>query len=134
MSSNSPLPMRIRPATENDRRFVVNSWFESYRPHVDAGFDVFAAGHRRHMDALFAVCPPPSVACDLEDPDTIFGWALAKGAHLHYVYVKQPFRRLGVAKALVVPAVKWYTFETPAGLTLAKSLQLRYDPWGAIAP
>lgn len=133
---SSSLPMQIRPATEADRRFVVNSWFESYRTHVDAGFDVYASGHRRHMDALFAICPPPLVAADLEDPTVIFGWALSSptGSHLHYAYVKHPFRRLGVAGKLVLPATKWFTFRTPAGLQLAKSKQLRYDPWGALAP
>jgi hypothetical protein len=128
--------MALRPATESDRRFVVNSWFESYRPHVDAGFDVFAAGHRRHMDALFASTDAPVVAADLEDPNVILGWALLNPTktHLHYAYVKHPFRRLGVARLLVPPTVKWYTFRTPAGVSLAKVLQLRYDPWGALVP
>lgn len=129
MSHNS---ISIRQARESDRRFVVNSWFQSYRPHAgDVGFDVYSKGHRAHIEDLFLACPPPAVAVAAEDPDTILGWSLSRGDHLHYVYVKQAFRRLGIGSLLVPTGMKWYTFRTPAGLALAKRFQLRYDPWGS---
>lgn len=46
------------------------------------------------------------VACSVDDPDQILGFCIAGAipAAIHYIYVKLPFRQLGIAKALAFEA------------------------------
>lgn len=41
------------------------------------------------------------VACNVEEPDQVYGWVVASSGLLHYVYVKGPFRRFGIGGSLL---------------------------------
>jgi len=95
----------VRPATTADLPFIRNSWLRSYHDgqvarHVPNDVYFANAGHWGVVDRCLrtgatAVASPPG------DDGTIVGWACGLGGVLHYVYVKAPFRRLGIAKALL---------------------------------
>lgn len=66
-----------------------------------------------------------------EEPDQILGWVAIEvmpenvGTILHYVYVKELYRREGLAKELISRAIPnknpvYFTHETRAGLKLIK--------------
>ena len=127
--------LTLRRATPDERPLVAASWFESYRrggssPNVQ--FEVYKAGQGGLITRLIDrsevwVATLPAV------PDEVCGWVARVGPVVHYVYVKQAYRRLGIARALVNgtgPRPEWHTHETrPVGRSFAQALGTRYNPW-----
>jgi GNAT superfamily N-acetyltransferase len=49
------------------------------------------------------------IACPLDDPHTITGYLIYEPPKLlHFIYVKEAFQRLGIAKALINYAFEWH--------------------------
>lgn len=100
------LPVVIRPARPADVPLILSSWLRSYHdaPGVEnIPNDVYFAdtGHHGIVTRLLATAQT-FVACAEDDSDNIQGWACDGGQSLlHYVYVKAPFRRIGIAKLLL---------------------------------
>ncbi|MDQ3023239.1 MAG: hypothetical protein M3R04_02460 [bacterium] len=126
------LPFAIRECRESDLPLVLNSWLRSYR-NEDAVRTVTneiyyseVVGQKARILDLMAH-GRTVVACDLDDADSVFGWACSSIAHpgvsvppvMHYVYVKQAYRGNGLGRALlgalgVGKAPVWATHETRA--------------------
>lgn len=106
----------IRPGRPEDANFLFNSWLKSYRRSWFAQRipnDVFYA--QQHLvieDILNRPLTRVSVITPAGDPDTICGYAVteaidgaaSKAAIVHYVYVKETFRKLGLATRLLQAA------------------------------
>lgn len=114
----------FRPAVEGDVRFILSSWLRSHRvaPLARAWtntvyYRVWQAVARRLMDRATSGDVVVLVACNSEYPDQVFGWAAYEQRRhlLHYVYVKFPFRRNGIARELL--KILRITPETPATWT-----------------
>jgi GNAT superfamily N-acetyltransferase len=128
----------VRYANADDRRFVKDSWFESYRrggfaPEV--GFDLFSEGQRKLIDYLLDLEKGDCtvlVAYPTNTPDEILGWLCFELDVLHYVYVKSAYRKMGCAAGLMERAhghFKFYSHQTRAGVQLAKKYGFRYNPY-----
>lgn len=123
--------MMVRAAEPGDAAFVVGSWVDSYRTAHAAGMIPMGAYDRVYREAVAAVLSRPGVsvfvACHPREVEDIYGWAaVERGASVpvreredgrwverlspcplalvHYVYVKQPYRRMGLARALLAAA------------------------------
>lgn len=126
--------LRFRPATPADLRFVAHSWFESYRrgggaPQVR--FDTYKAGQGALIDRLLAAAPT-TVAFNPIEPDEICGWMCGDRSTIHFVYVKQAYRRMGIARALVSPVLAAgpaFTHATRIGTSLASRAGLSFNPY-----
>lgn len=106
-------PLRIRDWDLEDWPFVLSSWLRSYHdrpsesPAVDVPNELYFADAGQHgiVTSIFNdVDTRIVVACSEDDWRAIFGWAAfgpTEPATLHYVYVKSPYRKLGVARALL---------------------------------
>jgi GNAT superfamily N-acetyltransferase len=124
----------IRDALDDDRAFVVDSWLMSFRLSHFAG----PISMRRYRDVysleiedllLRPLCCV-RVAYNNLSPGQIFGFLCFEGGHkhpvIHYLYVKQPLRRRGIAKLLVQDASInldrrfVYTYRTPLAHDLTK--------------
>lgn len=130
----------IRPATDDDRAFISASWLRSYRA---SGFaeripsDVYWSrwGHSGFVDAVldgqFGLWP--LVACLPSDPSFAYGFAAYALSYenrtlLHYLYVKQAYRRNGVGLQLlgeVGPRV--VTHDTPAWRSFAAKHGIKFE-------
>lgn len=123
-------PYLVRRATKRDLPLITNSWLKSFR---DADWvkgcpnSVYYGFQHRIIEHLI---PRSVVLCAVneDDIDQILGWCAAEvveageGARVlvvHYVYVKHPFRKLGIAKTLVEsliaaehPVATMYTHKT----------------------
>lgn len=103
---NEAPPFRIRPAAPTDVPFILNSWLRHYHEHGEGARhvpnDVYfsAQGHHGLVVKLLRESTV-LVACTDDDQDAILGWACLAPPVLHYVYVKAPFRRLGIGRALL---------------------------------
>ena len=100
----------IRPTTHGDHAFVMDSWLRSFgqgRTWVYRGVkgDRFYSGHRKVVDGLLKRSLTLA-ACLEEVPDAVLGWICVEKGCLHYVYVKNKYRKKGVAKQLLRHAEK----------------------------
>lgn len=93
----------LRDPSGEDVPFILNSWLKSARNVGDSRHmsnDVYYTNYRdecvKKLKAGFV-----TVACNPDIPSQIFGWAAASDTALHYVYVKEPYRKRGIAGQLV---------------------------------
>ena len=113
--SQSELPVSVRLAEEGDLRFIYPSWLHSYWKGGDVTqhmvWTTFRFYHRITIHNLLTNRPGVVVlvACSTEEPDLLFGYIVAEygmppGDVLHYLYVKDAWRQMGIAKRLVEAA------------------------------
>lgn len=100
----------LRPGNASDVDIIEASWLESMRhgsPHTRGiPSDIFKPRQRATIRRLMerSEC---LVACLPNDPDVVLGYCVnepARGesrAVVHFVYVKEKFRHVGIATALV---------------------------------
>jgi GNAT superfamily N-acetyltransferase len=132
---SASLRLAFRLAVPVDIRFVASSWFESYRrggfaPEV--AFEVYKAGQGSVIDTRIA-WDDAVIATHPDVPDEICGWMVRSRAPAacHYIYVKQAYRRRGIATQLasVFGGFKEHTHETKAGRHLAAKLGSKFNPY-----
>ena len=93
------------------------------------GADLYHAGHGALVDRLLRHSAT-TVAFLPEEPDEILGWVCTDGFILHYVYVKQAYRRRDVAtKLLRADVMRFCTHETRAGRAFVSKFGLRFNPY-----
>lgn len=70
------------------------------------------------------------VACLADEPDVILGYALLEPNVIHFVYVKEAWRKQGVAKALTAEHTAQYvTHITKIGNAIRLNKKLELDPF-----
>lgn len=104
----------FRPYKESDLNFIRSSWSSSYYRGADytkfMSPKEFNDQHRPIRDELL-LSPNVAIiiACNPNDEDLILGWILVETKEdqfiLHYLYVKEVFRREGLGRELVRKAI-----------------------------
>lgn len=129
-------PFKLREAKESDFPFIYATWLKGLR----FGNDVFGtieqhSYFRNYHKVIETILHRPSVvipvACLIEDPNTILGYALREDGMLHYIHVKSAFRRFGIARALSPPEISRVTHTTKMGWAILKEKfpNAIYDPF-----
>jgi GNAT superfamily N-acetyltransferase len=95
----------LRQMDRGDESFVFATWLKSHRQSRFASVipaDAYFRGHHLVIERILA---RPSVRATVAHPvgerDTILGYSVSEGSTIHWVYVKLPFRGLGIARALL---------------------------------
>ena len=95
----------IRPAGPKDISFVYATWLRSYR--TGSGLGLIAGKHayftlyQHIIDFILQKdTTTVSVAALEANPSVVLGYAVTEPKILHYVFVKEAFRRFGIAKDL----------------------------------
>lgn len=99
----SELPITIREMREGDRNLVFSSWLKSNATSATArvaGHTAYYSGQHALIERLMQA-GTVRVVCSQASPDTIVGWASMEPGVVHYVWVREEFRRAGVAKMLL---------------------------------
>ena len=127
----------VRPATDNDKNFILNSWLKSFKGSDFAkGLrnGVYFNNHHALLQALWGRCEV-QVVVNPEDSESIIGYVVSEVRTdladdavfiLHFAYVKHIYRKMGIAKAAVAHAVgshsgaKCYTHQLIGCRTLLK--------------
>lgn len=138
------IPALIRAVREDDINFIYSSWLKSHRRSTYAqamSADVYYDNHKKLLTHLLDR-GQILVACNQDDEEQIFGWIvfepLKETMILHYVYVKDPYRRLGLANRLFTQARDFIhdvglpvlaTHETHKFPHLQESWNLIYNPY-----
>lgn len=105
----SELPIGLRPALTGDIPFILNSWMLSHLDWLRSGGGTPSLSNAHYfewqkprVERLIATSVT-LVAHNPEDEDQIYGYAVYRTKVpmlMHYVFVKYPFRKLGVARRL----------------------------------
>lgn len=101
-----------RVGCPQDLPFIWNSWLKSYRDNNELAkaiaSETYFTEHRRLIGAL---CDRSAVlvACSPDHPEQIYGYAVFEAFTgpmlvMHYIYVKQTYRRFGIASELLEKA------------------------------
>ena len=98
--------VKIRPFRPEDTNLVMDTWLRSFFAN-QSGYredsKIFFSHHQKQIEKLNnegkIIC---QVACLPDDEDIILGFAVfGLDYTLHYIAVKETFKRLGVAKMLL---------------------------------
>lgn len=119
----------VRRGEPGDRNFVAASWFASYFKGGECPrltHEEYKASVAPLLDAILRRSEV-FVACVPNFPDEILGYAVFEGPALHFVYVKDAFRRHGIAQDLL--ARRQYTHHTFLTSIGKKILKSKFNPF-----
>lgn len=144
MSQENNFPILIRRACEEDVNFIFNSWLKSYRNSLFARNmhnTIYFDQHHKVVERLLKTSEV-LIACDQKDPSSCYGYIVAEKVDnifvLHFTYVKHPFRKFGVATALLnafdhnLSQASIYTHHTRVAELLAPKYNMVYNPYVAL--
>ncbi len=124
----------IRDFTANDKNLIFATFLrglyfgESWFSLIDK--KIFMEHYHKVIEYILA---KPSVsikiACLKEDADTVLGYAIFESEKLHWVFVKRPWRGIGIAKDLVPSNVTTVTHLTKVGLSIIYKKGLAFNPF-----
>jgi GNAT superfamily N-acetyltransferase len=104
------IDIKLARDAEKEKAFIYNSWLKSYGKSTEARrmtARVYFLNFEKIIDDIFSSNAYVALALNPDDTDQILGyvvfnWDEELGLSLfHYVYVKEAFRKLGIAKKLV---------------------------------
>ena len=128
----------LRPMADGDRAFIINSWLKSYydTPHVHwVPEGTYYRFYHDRVQQVLDRCGA-TIACNEEDASQIFGWVCRDGKTIHYVYVKQPYRTMGIAHTLIGQAAGDIVCTHWTRICEQSKVTLRYKPglfWDGLA-
>lgn len=124
----------IRGIIDSDKSFIYstwlrglyfgNDWFEEI-PGV-----IFFKQYAKLIDEIMSMpeCRT-QVACLPDAEDVILGYSIIAPDTVHWVFVKDSWRRLGIAKALVPKETHTCTQLTKVGKSLKRKYALTFNPF-----
>src|SRR5436309_249818 len=93
-----------RPGTDADWPFVFATWLRCYR--YSSAFakpipeEVFFRFHHAVIQRILSRGASLRIAHLADEPGVILGYLVTEPGVVHFVYVKKPFRRNGIARSL----------------------------------
>jgi|SRR5271165_1933475 len=109
----------IRAGDERDHAFIYATWLRSYRH--DSNFarkinnDIYYEFHHKVIERILERASI-QVLCSADDPYTIFGYLVWEvlpvhptAPIVHYLYIKMPFRKMGLGKELFTVVANYGT-------------------------
>lgn len=114
-----------------------NSWpkevFQDPRAPIDLyreiDADLFFNYYHEVIEKIISRKPTKISVCVLkEDEDVILGYSVSEPKILHWVFVKDAWRKLGIAKDLIPKDIQVITHLTKIG-SLIKPIQWKFNPW-----
>lgn len=141
MSDLSTLPILYRPAIEEDRPFIFNSWLKAFRKGtLSANVDnsIYYTNHHSLVERILSKSKT-IICCNSDDPSIIYGYVTYQEVDgqfvLHFVYVKHIYRKLGLARQLLAETghdfnlLGCYTHQTNVGIVKEEKYNLVYHPY-----
>lgn len=126
----------IRGPQENDVNFILATWLKGFfygtnwlNRNVDQ--DLF---FKQYNEIAKGILIRPgvkiSVCCLRDDDDVILGYSISEGDCLHWIFVKESWRKMGIGGLLLPPGLKEFSHLTDLGLELNKmKMNLKFNPF-----
>lgn len=135
--------IRVRPAVDADMPFVFDGWLKSFRMAHAAGPFAIEDYKQVYSVAIQKLLQRAEllIACNPELDDQLYGFLAHEKRTppvVHYVYVKQPFRKHRIATLLMaaadIPTGKlfYFTYKSPGAGDIAEHWRgATFDPFKA---
>lgn len=122
----------IRPATDDDKNFILKSFLLSVY-HGETWFTkipkrIFMDNYKKVAETLFyAYKDTIRVACLPDDSTVILGYAIINqdGTTLHFIYVKDVWRKRGIGRRLVPESITHISHLTALGEQLLNKFKTK---------
>jgi GNAT superfamily N-acetyltransferase len=122
----------IRNSHSGDTSYVISTWITSYQERTSTRELRPSELHARIEHLLSLADTSLLVLTDVETPDLILGWSCSSESALHYVYVRDGFRRQGIATRLVArtndPIHLVATHTTKLARTIGEARDIKFRP------
>lgn len=128
------MKVSLRSHVESDLPFIFSTWLKGlyhgnplYRK-IEQG--IFYPKYHKVLEAVLK-SSTVVVACLEDEPDVVLGYAVYRDLTMHWIFVKKAWRKMGIAKQLVVPNITAVSHLTKIGESLIKSkgLNWKFDPF-----
>lgn len=113
----------IRDFKVEDKSLIMATWLRGLY-YGDSWFSqipksLFMNNYKQILEAILARSVV-KVACDIKDPDTIFGYSVLSKDYqtIHWVFVKAAFRKQGIGKSLLPQYPTFVSHLTALGKSL----------------
>lgn len=135
---NDTLQIVVRPVKPEDHNFIFSAWLKgqyfgnSYFRQIPQ--DLYFEGYARTIAELLSPFHPEGpvtirIACDEGSPEWISGFSVSRGNDLYWVYVKENFRRQGIATLLIESEnIKTAKSTTKAGRAFMDKKGIIFNP------
>ena len=101
-----------------------NDWFELIES------EAYYANYHKVIESLLAKPGVKvQVSCLKDDPEIILGYSVVEGPKLHWLFVKKPWRMIGIAKSIVPVDVSIATHVTVIGRSLMQKRKMVFNPF-----
>lgn len=126
----------VRDFDHDDRNFIMSTMLKSLY-YGDSWFtrilkNIFMTNYHRLLQNIFTNKKVTiKVACLSDAKDVILGYAIYRDQILDYVYVKQDWRKIGIAKTLIPTNISQCSHLTKVGEAIIKSKasHIVYNPF-----
>ena len=127
----------IRELRPDDIPFVTATWLLNYRSHNPFAGDLRRDVYREQQQTIIARLLRTAsgrVACDAGDENVIYGYTIYAPSVLHYLYVKEAFRKMGIGRQLLeaagaqLPLLSYTHWTDAAQWVQASDARLTYNP------
>lgn len=113
-----------RELTRLDENFIYATWLKGLRYGNDLfeliDSEAYFSNYRKIIQ-FFLSTSQVKIACLKETPETILGYSVSDGSRLHWLHVKEEWRRLGIAKSLLPPDFKAYSHLSKLGFEILQT-------------
>lgn len=123
--------IRLRDAKVADQAFISSTFLKGnyygnpYYRQIDK--DTFMLHYQEVLKSLLIRCTT-KIACLQSDEDVIIGYSVYEPGVLHWVFVKDVWRKIGVAKDMIPVDINIYTHTTKIGQAIAPKTW-KLNPW-----
>lgn len=121
----------IRQGRESDRSFLFSTWLlglyhgNDWFKEIDK--TVYFKVYKAVVEGIIAHSRV-DVACLPDDEDVVLGYVVYSGNTLHWIFVKKPWRKLGIAKKLMPQGITTCTHLTKIGKSL-RPVNVSFNPF-----
>ena len=129
----------IRSVNESDLPFIYSTWINAMRYDSPLGktcrVTIFTKEYVKVIDSILDLDTTNIlIACHVEDPYIIFGYLVYQPNLIHFTYVKDIFRQMGICKSLaevakITPSAVFTNKTMSITPILNKYLYLEYNPF-----
>lgn len=125
--------IELRPHRKTDEPFIYATWMRGLKHANDVYKQIdkieYDRGQRKVIETILKI-GTVMIAALKEDPDVILGYSVTRNPIIDWVFVKMPWRRLGLAtellKHLEPQSVSHITY---VGNSIRLKKNLKFDPY-----
>lgn len=138
MTSNQPLYV-VRDMVPGDKSFILSTFLKGLRFGNDLFKEIqseaYFSNYQKIIEGLISMpSAEVKVACLSEDPDVILGYSIHSkdGTKVHWTFVKNSWRNIGICAALVPKNIKSVSHLTKTGLSLIRKKGINFNPFDLV--